>query len=137
METPKKASCANFEFLREFKNGDLDYRGFPEIFPEGIQCIRIVIDPPQKTWVAISEIAVFTMDEENLDILQQEAEKVLVTNATPVNSNNIDSKQNTNDVINQNNVFRFPPLPNSIPKSRVTSDFVSKYSFNVNKKNIS
>ena len=65
MESLNKAHCADFQFLKMFSKGTFDFVGLQEIFPSGIQCIRIVIDPNQKTWVAISEIAIFTMDEIN------------------------------------------------------------------------
>ncbi|KAK7068461.1 hypothetical protein SK128_008066, partial [Halocaridina rubra] len=63
MENPKKATCKDFTSVQDFKNGELDTKHLRQLFPRGIQCIRITIGPKQKSWIAITEVAVFTEDD--------------------------------------------------------------------------
>ncbi|KAG7167111.1 Alpha-1-3-mannosyl-glycoprotein 4-beta-N-acetylglucosaminyltransferase C-like [Homarus americanus] len=63
METPKRALCKSFSSVGEFKNGELDVRSLRETHHKGIQCLRIAIGMKQKSWVAITEVAVFTEDD--------------------------------------------------------------------------
>ncbi|XP_076054363.1 alpha-1,6-mannosyl-glycoprotein 4-beta-N-acetylglucosaminyltransferase-like [Oratosquilla oratoria] len=63
METPRQASCANFTSLEDFKDGVVDAKHIDAKFPDGVQCIRIVVGPKQKTWVAITEVAVFAKED--------------------------------------------------------------------------
>lgn len=63
MENPKKASCKSFSPVQEFKNGELDMKHLRQLYPQGIQCLRISIGAKQKSWVAITEVAVFTDED--------------------------------------------------------------------------
>ena len=64
MDTPKRASCKGFTHVRDFKNGEVDANHLKATFPNGIQCIRVAIGPRQRSWVAITEVAVFTEDDQ-------------------------------------------------------------------------
>lgn len=64
METPKRASCKGFTHVKDFKNGEVDADRLRTLFPQGIQCIRVAIGPRQRSWVAITEVAVFTEDDQ-------------------------------------------------------------------------
>ncbi|XP_071520083.1 alpha-1,3-mannosyl-glycoprotein 4-beta-N-acetylglucosaminyltransferase C-like isoform X2 [Panulirus ornatus] len=64
METPKRALCKNFSPVQDFKNGELDIKNLRKVIPKGIQCLRISIGAKQKSWVAITEVAVFTEDDQ-------------------------------------------------------------------------
>ncbi|KAF2366522.1 Glycosyl transferase family 54 [Trinorchestia longiramus] len=63
MQSPKRASCSDFVAVKEFQNGEVDAKDLNEHFIKGIQCVRIVVGSKQRTWISISEIAVFTTDE--------------------------------------------------------------------------
>ncbi|XP_069192322.1 alpha-1,6-mannosyl-glycoprotein 4-beta-N-acetylglucosaminyltransferase isoform X2 [Procambarus clarkii] len=63
MENPKRALCKGFSSVQDFKNGELDVRNLRKTFPKGIQCLRIAIGTKQKSWVAITEVAVFTEED--------------------------------------------------------------------------
>ncbi|XP_042891137.1 alpha-1,6-mannosyl-glycoprotein 4-beta-N-acetylglucosaminyltransferase-like isoform X3 [Penaeus japonicus] len=63
MENPKKATCKSFSPVQEFKNGELDMKHLRQLYPQGIQCLRITIGAKQKSWVAITEVAVFTEED--------------------------------------------------------------------------
>ncbi|ROT84185.1 hypothetical protein C7M84_022635 [Penaeus vannamei] len=63
MENPKKASCKSFSPVQEFKNGELDMKHLRQLYPQGIQCLRISVGAKQKSWVAITEVAVFTEED--------------------------------------------------------------------------
>ncbi|XP_066938596.1 alpha-1,6-mannosyl-glycoprotein 4-beta-N-acetylglucosaminyltransferase-like isoform X3 [Macrobrachium rosenbergii] len=67
MENPKKASCKGFTSVQDFKNGEMDMKHLRQLFPMGIQCIRISIGPKQKSWIAITEVAVFTEDDPSVE----------------------------------------------------------------------
>lgn len=73
MESPKRAACMNFKSIQDFKNGELDAKNLQDLFPNGVQCLRIAIGPKQKSWVAITEVAVFTEDEVAVEIPQVNA----------------------------------------------------------------
>uniref|UniRef100_A0A6A7FPM1 Alpha-1,3-mannosyl-glycoprotein 4-beta-N-acetylglucosaminyltransferase C-like n=1 Tax=Hirondellea gigas TaxID=1518452 RepID=A0A6A7FPM1_9CRUS len=60
MLSPNRAECHKFVALKEFKNGEVDIEDLYNRFANGIQCIRIVIGNTQRTWISISEIAIFT-----------------------------------------------------------------------------
>ncbi|XP_018007949.1 uncharacterized protein LOC108665683 [Hyalella azteca] len=65
MLSPNRAQCKNFVAIQEFSNGEVDVKDINERFERGIQCIRVVIGSKQRTWISISEIAVFTENPEN------------------------------------------------------------------------
>lgn len=65
MENPKRALCKSFSNVQDFKNGELDVKDLRVTFPKGIQCLRIAIGTKQKSWVAITEVAVFTEDDQD------------------------------------------------------------------------
>lgn len=58
--SPKRAVCKDFVAIMEFKNGEVDANDLDEQFAAGIQCVRVVIGSKQRTWISISEIAIFT-----------------------------------------------------------------------------
>ena len=66
MVSPNRAECANFLALKEFQEGEVDADHLDRHFGGGIQCIRVVIGSKQRTWVSISEIAIFTINRKNL-----------------------------------------------------------------------
>ncbi|KAG0722043.1 Alpha-1,3-mannosyl-glycoprotein 4-beta-N-acetylglucosaminyltransferase C [Chionoecetes opilio] len=61
---PKRASCQTFTHVQDFRNGEVDADHLKAAFPRGIQCIRVAIGPRQRSWVAITEVAVFTEDDQ-------------------------------------------------------------------------
>lgn len=89
MESPKRAACKNFIGVQEFKNGELDVKNLQDVFPSGVQCLRIVIGTKQKSWVAITEVAVFTEEEVEQQQLQDVAPDATTTTTTsPPSLNN-------------------------------------------------
>ncbi|XP_063890035.1 alpha-1,6-mannosyl-glycoprotein 4-beta-N-acetylglucosaminyltransferase-like isoform X1 [Scylla paramamosain] len=87
METPKRAACKSFTHIQDFKNGEVDAEHLRTAFPQGIQCIRVAIGPRQRSWVAITEVAVFTEDDQAIVYSP--------VTATRVSSNTITSAHNS------------------------------------------
>lgn len=79
MDTPKRASCKNFQTIQNFKNGELDANGLLSKVPAGIQCVRVLVGAKQKAWVAITEVAVFTEDDDGVPTTDQETSYPVVT----------------------------------------------------------
>ena len=73
MQTPHKASCRDFASVQHFKDGELDAKNVATKYPDGLQCIRIVIGPKQRTWAAISEIAVFTTQDQGASEMRKDS----------------------------------------------------------------
>ena len=65
MLSPDRASCRDFVAIKEFQDGEVDARELGQRFPV-IQCIRIVIGAKQRTWISISEFAVFAIQDSAL-----------------------------------------------------------------------
>ena len=104
METPKKAACKSFKHIEDFKNGEVDAEHLRATFPHGIQCIRVAIGPRQRSWVAITEVAVFTEDDQAIVYSP--------VTVTRVSSNSITS---THNAINSKASHQ-PQLSNAIRK---------------------
>ncbi|KAK4319557.1 hypothetical protein Pmani_009501 [Petrolisthes manimaculis] len=79
MDTPKRATCKNFHVIQNFKNGELDAIGLLSKFPVGIQCLRVLVGAKQKSWVAITEVAVFTEDDDGVPATDLETSYPVVT----------------------------------------------------------
>lgn len=75
MESVKKANCKNFKNLTKFNKGEVDFTEFIGFSSNEIQCVRIVIDAQQKSWVAITEIAIFTHNQSTTASLEYESIK--------------------------------------------------------------
>ncbi|XP_045124766.1 alpha-1,3-mannosyl-glycoprotein 4-beta-N-acetylglucosaminyltransferase C-like isoform X3 [Portunus trituberculatus] len=104
METPKKALCKSFTHIQNFKNGEVDAEHLRTTFPQGIQCIRVAIGPRQRSWVAITEVAVFTEDDQ--------AVVYSPVTVTRVSSNSITSAHTTSN----SKASQQPQLTNAIRK---------------------
>ena len=76
MQTPHKASCRDFTTLQEFKDGEVDVKDIAKKFPNGLQCLRIIVGSKQRTWAAISEIAVFTNHDQGASDVENDLDRV-------------------------------------------------------------
>lgn len=150
MVSPNRAKCVNFVAIEEFKDGEVDAKDLHERFAEdGIQCIRIVIGIRQRTWISISEIAVFVKkgivnttspspkndtNISNTKVNNLKNEIIITTPAENISSKNKNNKLNADKQsvkINGTSIHETVSVASNVSITKVLSKYKEKINYTI------